>query len=398
MKRKLLSMFICCMLCFSILYTNTGGVQAATGALSKIEAEYIGDDLTYGEEIVKDDIRVKAYYSGSSKGYRLDSSEFEIDPEEITEEKGNQRVTVSYTNDGVTKTDKIRINIRAPYVESIDAEYLGDGTIVGGSILKEDVEVIAHYEDGSEEEVTDFYFNDYKIKKGNNKITVYYEENGKRQKDYIEVEGFDGKLLGISAKYYGGTLKAGSQVDLSKITVTGNFDINSRYRTVESEVTGWTLSDYRLVPGNNELIINYQDKTNTYTTKVVVRAEGTTSQWINQNNKWYYLQNDGTYKTRSWLQDKGKWYYFLNDGSMATGWIMVDGKWYFMNADGEMLTGWVSINGKWYYMNRDGQMMTGWIMVDGKYYFMNHQDGVMITNSWVGNYYVDPNGVWTKTR
>lgn len=37
-------------------------------------------------------------------------------------------------------------------------------------------------------------------------------------------------------------------------------------------------------------------------------------------------------------------------------------------------------------------------MVDGKYYFMNHQDGVMITNSWVGNYYVDPNGVWTKTR
>lgn len=397
MKRKLLSMFFCCLLCFSILYTNTDYAQAATGKLSKIEAEYVGDALTYDEEIDKDDIRVRAYYSGSNKGYRLSSNEFEIDPEEIEEEKGTQRVTVSYTEDGITKTDKIRIDVRAPYIESIEADYVGDGAVIGGSIPKDDVEVTVYYEDGTDEDVTSWYFNDYNIRKGNNKITIYYEENGKKAKAYIEVEGYEANLTGISANYYGAAVKAGTQVDLSKIKVIGKYNINSRYRTIESEITGWTLSAYTLVPGNNVLTVNYKDGNDTYTTTVVVKAELGNSQWIKQNNKWYYLQDNGSYKTSSWLEENGKWYYFLKDSSMATGWIYVDQKWYYMDADGRMLTGWVSINGKWYYMNRSGQMMTGWIMVDGKYYFMD-KDGAMITNAWVGNYYVDPNGVWTKTK
>lgn len=34
-----------------------------------------------------------------------------------------------------------------------------------------------------------------------------------------------------------------------------------------------------------------------------------------------------------------------------------------------------------------------WIVSSGKYYYMG-EDGTMLTNTWIGDYYVDSNGVW----
>ncbi|EHJ01974.1 Ig domain protein group 2 domain protein [Clostridium sp. DL-VIII] len=65
------------------------------------------------------------------------------------------------------------------------------------------------------------------------------------------------------------------------------------------------------------------------------------SGWLNSNESWYYLDNDGYVKT-GWIQDNGKWYYLntatdTTRGTMKTGWLQdTDGKWYYLNSDGSM--------------------------------------------------------------
>lgn len=42
---------------------------------------------------------------------------------------------------------------------------------------------------------------------------------------------------------------------------------------------------------------------------------------------------------------------------------------------------------------------TGWQKINGKwYYFGGEQDGSMKSNVWVGDYYLDNSGVWSKTK
>ena len=42
-------------------------------------------------------------------------------------------------------------------------------------------------------------------------------------------------------------------------------------------------------------------------------------------------------------------------------------------------------------------MATGWIKVNGTWYYLNGS-GAMAENTWIGNYYVNSSGAWTKTR
>ena len=42
-------------------------------------------------------------------------------------------------------------------------------------------------------------------------------------------------------------------------------------------------------------------------------------------------------------------------------------------------------------------MLTGWNQIGGKWYYM-YSSGAMAFNTWIGSYYVNGSGVWTKTR
>ena len=77
--------------------------------------------------------------------------------------------------------------------------------------------------------------------------------------------------------------------------------------------------------------------------------------WLQEGNKRYYLQKDGT-KKKGWLQLEGKTYYFDSNGVMQTGTILVDdGLIYNFNIDGSMKTGWIDYNGSyWRYLYSDG--------------------------------------------
>ena len=131
---------------------------------------------------------------------------------------------------------------------------------------------------------------------------------------------------------------------------------------------------------------------NTWIDNVYVDASGLRQQngWI-YNGRWWYRYGDGTYAQNKFEIINGSTYYFDVDGNMVIGWQEIDSNWYCFNASGCMLTNtWVGN----YYLESDGIMVTNqWI---GNYYVK--ENGYIATNEWIGNYYVDISGKWVPNR
>ena len=127
--------------------------------------------------------------------------------------------------------------------------------------------------------------------------------------------------------------------------------------------------------------------------------------WQKVYGKYYWLGNDGAMRT-GWQRVYNKYYWLgsSNDGAMKTGWQKVYGKYYWLGNNGDMKTGWQTVYGKKYYLGgaNDGAMKTGWQKIDGYDYYFGKtgeaNEGVLRTNTWVGNYYVDANGRWDKSK
>ena len=118
--------------------------------------------------------------------------------------------------------------------------------------------------------------------------------------------------------------------------------------------------------------------------------------WLLDGKTWYYLKSSGAMAT-GWLLDGKTWYYLKGNGAMATGWLL-DGKtWYYLKGSGAMATGWLLDGKTWYYLKDNGAMATGWIQVGKKWYYLR-SNGAMASSTWIGKYYVNGSGVWTKTR
>lgn len=86
-------------------------------------------------------------------------------------------------------------------------------------------------------------------------------------------------------------------------------------------------------------------------------------EWKKDSEGYKYLEN-GRYVQSSWLRtlSDGSWYHFNNRGYMDTGWIM-DGKWYYLDAtNGYLMTNrWIGN----YYVGSDGAMLTNTTTPDG---------------------------------
>jgi len=161
----------------------------------------------------------------------------------------------------------------------------------------------------------------------------------------------------------------------------------------------------------------------------------------NGTNEWYYFNEQG-YMVTGWFTNNGQWYYLnpISDGTqgrMFTNWRLIDGKWcyfnessdgiegalvintwcqlpynetnewYYFDEQGYMSTGWIKNNGLWYYLNpisdgTQGKMSTGWQLIDGKWYYFNEisdgTKGALVTDAWIGNFYVNKNGVWVNEQ
>lgn len=58
---------------------------------------------------------------------------------------------------------------------------------------------------------------------------------------------------------------------------------------------------------------------------------------------------------------------------------------------------WIQENGEWKYYDTFGQLEKDcWIRdIDGKYYYLD-DNGIMLTNKWIDNYYVGVDGAWVR--
>ena len=139
--------------------------------------------------------------------------------------------------------------------------------------------------------------------------------------------------------------------------------------------------------------------------------------WIQLGSTWYYLNESGTMQADTWIgnnyvdgsgawipgkvkaqagwiQSGNRWWYRHADGSYTkNNWEAINGTWYYFDGAGWMVTGWIKLSGTWYYLTGSGAMATGWIQVGGTWYYMN-TSGAMVTDTWIGNNYVDGSGAW----
>ena len=107
----------------------------------------------------------------------------------------------------------------------------------------------------------------------------------------------------------------------------------------------------------------------------------------------YYVGSDGAYYTNRWFKDQGKDYYVNGSGKL------VKNAWqgaYYLGKDGVMLTNAFTPDG--YYVGSDGVYVRNQkVTVDGKVYYLN-ADGRVAKNQWSGDYYLDGNGNVVKNQ
>ena len=144
--------------------------------------------------------------------------------------------------------------------------------------------------------------------------------------------------------------------------------------------------------------------------------------WVQLGSTWYYLNESGTMLADTWIgnnyvdgsgawipgkvkaqagwiQSGSRWWYRHADGSYTrNNWEMINGSWYYFDGAGWMATGWLKLGNNWYYLNPgNGAMVTGWLQLGSTWYYMNGS-GAMETDTWIGNSYVDANGVWDQSK
>lgn len=105
--------------------------------------------------------------------------------------------------------------------------------------------------------------------------------------------------------------------------------------------------------------------------------------WKKINGKWYFANNSGKKIKSSWLFNDDKWYYMNHDGSMKIGWLKYNNKWYYFDENGENVNlAWRKISGDWYRFKPDGSMIIGWMNVSNSIYYADIS-GKLVTNKTI---------------
>ncbi|EGT0691972.1 cell wall-binding protein [Clostridium perfringens] len=137
--------------------------------------------------------------------------------------------------------------------------------------------------------------------------------------------------------------------------------------------------------------------------------------WKKINEKWYYLNEDGSL-VNGWKNSGSDWYYLNYHHGMVSGPTKVidnkklDYDVYYFEEDGRLTnrTGWINhINGEfsdWYYVENGGKAALGWNKINGNWYYFN-SDAKMVTaptrifdkdSSKEKIYFFDKNGAYRR--
>ncbi len=124
-----------------------------------------------------------------------------------------------------------------------------------------------------------------------------------------------------------------------------------------------------------------------------------TNAWVD----FYYVGANGVYQN-GWLKLDEGWYYLGTNGVLQFGWFQVGNTWYFGDTDPDegsvgiiLESTLVEIDGVTYFFKEGGAMAIGWVLLDGAYSYFNGS-GAMVTSAWVGNYYLNEDGVMARNE
>ena len=110
-----------------------------------------------------------------------------------------------------------------------------------------------------------------------------------------------------------------------------------------------------------------------------------------------YYQVDSKPITNTWKWHGGRWYYFGADGKMLKSTVTPDG--YLVDIEGMLVSpGWNYQGGKWYYALSGGKVFRGdWKKIGGVWYAF-HDNGVMYSHEWSGNYFLKDSGAMANNE
>lgn len=81
--------------------------------------------------------------------------------------------------------------------------------------------------------------------------------------------------------------------------------------------------------------------------------------WEQTAEGWKYLDESGAPVVSQWVEDQNNWYYMDVHGIMQTGWVENNGNWYYLKDDGSMVTGKQTIRGVEYEFTQKGRLIEG---------------------------------------
>lgn len=177
--------------------------------------------------------------------------------------------------------------------------------------------------------------------------------------------------------------------------ISGRDDLANANRTANSG-TNWRLIElgFGTNPDDADYLMNHADELAAAIVKHLLgstsgaTAEKQPTGWIskieNGKKRWWFRNEDGSYKKSEWYNEYGNDYYFDEEGWAAQNGIKeIDGKKYHFGDNCVMTVGWKQVDNKWYHFNRrDGYMETKTMVEgkDGRLYYLTG-DGSMLSNT-----------------
>ncbi|MGN0355218.1 MAG: cell wall hydrolase [Muricoprocola sp.] len=88
------------------------------------------------------------------------------------------------------------------------------------------------------------------------------------------------------------------------------------------------------------------------------------------------------------VNGKKKYYVKSTNSYVKSAWHKIDNKWFYFDKHGYLMTGRIKVGDQYYYCDKtEGKLVSQW--KNKRYY---GKDGVMATNCWIGDSYVDDSG------
>ena len=239
---------------------------------------YVGDNFS------SEGLKVTAHYNNGTSS--------EVAPTSITgydmSKSGQQTITVTYTQDGISKYDTYTITVNAVNLTSIELSGEYKTTyFVGDAFSSEGLKVTAHYNNGTSKEVSPTSITGYNMNTaGEQIITVTYKEGTvtKTATYKITVKALSPTKLTLSGNYKT-EFEFGEEFNYTGLVATVTYDNGSTKTVTPTSVTGFNMQQ----SGKQTITVSYKEngKTvqNTYEITVKNKIPTLTSLFISGNYK-----------------------------------------------------------------------------------------------------------------